>query len=281
MPELTVSMPARNTSRFIGEAISSVLFESGVDIELIVVDDASDDNTAGVASSFGDPRVKIIRNPVRRGISGCHNIVIENSLAPFIAHVDSDDVILPGALEKMLDALRSSPGAGQSHCNFHCIDDESRRLDITLSSVKQPGINYKRELLVRGGVINHLRTYRKEIFRDIGGFDETIEYSEDTEMALRIIERYGIVLVPEFLYLRRVHAGSSSDSLALKELRYWLQRYRFARKLVKNRKVTYPSGGEYDFNRLIAAGFIRALISFASRISRPMGNKLQTTGKAQ
>lgn len=273
MPELTVSMPARNTSRFIGEAISSVLSETGVDIELIVVDDASSDGTADVASSFGDPRVRLLRNPARRGISGCHNIVIENSRAPFIAHVDSDDVVLPGALPKMLHALRSSPGAGQAHCNYHVIDESGGRLGVTLSSLRRPGMDYKREILVSGGIINHLRTYRKDVFRDVGLFDETIEISEDTEMALRIIDRHDIVLVPEFLYCRRVHPGCSSDTLALKELRYWLQRYRFARKLVKNRKVTYLNGGEYDFNRLMAAGLVRALISCASRIFRPVENK--------
>ncbi len=269
MPELTVSMPARNTSRFIGEAISSVLSERDVDLELIVVDDASGDDTAGVASSFGDPRLKLIRNPVRRGISGCHNIVIENSRAPFIAHVDSDDVILPGALVKMLDALRSSPKAGQAHCNYHVINESGDRLGVTLTPVRQPGMDYKRDLLVCGGIINHLRTYRKEVLLQIGGFDETLEYSEDTEIAVRIIDRYGIVLVPEFLYCRRIHASNSSDTFALKELRYWLQRYRFARRLVKSRKVTYLHGGEYDFNRLMAAGLVRALISCASRISRP------------
>lgn len=273
MPELTVSMPARNSSRFIVEAISSVLSERDVDLELIVVDDASEDGTADAASSFDDPRLRLIRNPVRRGISRCHNIVIENSRAPFIAHVDSDDVVLPGALPKMLDALRSSPAAGQAHCNFHSIDENGGRLDITLSSVRRPGMDYRRELLVCGGIINHLRTYRKEVFRDVGGFDETLDYSIDTEMALRIIDRYEIVFVPEFLYWRRVHPGSSSDTLNLKELRYWLQRYRFARKLAKSRKVTYLHGGEYDLDRLMAAGLVRALISCASRILSPVRSK--------
>lgn len=273
MPELTVSMPARNSSRFIGEAVSSVLSETSVDLELIVVDDASTDGTAEVASSFGDPRVRVMRNPSRCGIAACHNLVVENSGAPFIAHVDSDDVVFPGALPRMLDALRSSPGAGQAHCNFRCIGERGEKLDVTLSSVRQPGIDYKRELLVCGGIINHLRTYRKEVFDNVGLFDETLGYSIDTEMALRIIDRYDIVFVPEFLYGRRVHPGSSSDTLTLKELRYWLQRYRFSRRLIQNRKLNYLNTGEYDFDRLMAAGLVRALISCASRILGPAANK--------
>ena len=107
MPELTVSMPAYNTGRFIREAIESVLRQDAVDIDLFVVDDGSNDGTAEIVRSFEDPRIRLIRNHANRGIAYCHNLVIEKSASPFIAHVDSDDVLLPGALKKMIGAMKS------------------------------------------------------------------------------------------------------------------------------------------------------------------------------
>jgi glycosyltransferase involved in cell wall biosynthesis len=124
MPELTVSMPAYNTARYIGRAIESVLQQAGVDLELIVVDDASEDNTAEVALSFKDPRVKLFTNEINRGISYCHNLVIKRSISPYIAHVDSDDVIVPHALQRMIQRLKSDPRIGQVHCYHVEIADD-------------------------------------------------------------------------------------------------------------------------------------------------------------
>ncbi len=273
MPELTISMPSYNSSRFIGDAIGSVLSQEGVDFELIVVDDGSNDGAGGVVSSFCDPRIKYIRNDRNRGIAYCHNLVTERSRSPFISHVDSDDLVLPGAFQKMLDTIRRSPVIGQAHCNYFFIGEDGVRLDMQLSSVRAPQMDYKREILVCGGIINHLRTYRREVFQNVGNFDETLKFSIDTEMALRIVDKYEIKLVPEFLYSRRVHRQNSSDTLRLKELRYWYQRYRFTRRLMKDSKVNYLRNGRYDFNRLMAEGLCRALLSCAARISGSMSNK--------
>ena len=79
MPEVTVSMPAFNTAHYIGEAIRSVLAQDDVDFELIVLDDASEDKTAEVVNTFRDPRIRLLRNTHRRGISFCHNRILDES----------------------------------------------------------------------------------------------------------------------------------------------------------------------------------------------------------
>ena len=114
-PEVTVAMPAYNRAALIGDAIRSVLAQEGIAFELIVVDDGSDDDTAAVAESFGDPRIVVLRNAVNRGIAHCHNLIVASSRAPFIAHVDSDDIIVPGALRKVVDRLSASSDHGQAH----------------------------------------------------------------------------------------------------------------------------------------------------------------------
>src|SRR6478735_4693494 len=105
MPEVTVSMPAYNTERYIGAAIQSVLRQTELDFELLVVDDGSTDSTEAVARSFDDPRIRVFRTGTNRGASFCHNLAIAQSAAPSIAHIESDELVRPGALKKMVAAL--------------------------------------------------------------------------------------------------------------------------------------------------------------------------------
>jgi glycosyltransferase involved in cell wall biosynthesis len=263
MPELTVSMPARNTGKYIREAVESVLGQEGVDLELIVVDDASEDDTREVVRSFKDPRVRLIENEKQMGISYCHNLVIEESGSPFIAHVDSDDTVLPGALRKMTDALKGSPGIGQAHCPFLIIGREG---EIIRRSAITPDIDYKRELLVRGGVMNSLRTYRRAVFGVVGKFDETLKYGEDYEMALRIIDRYDIKQVPEYLYCHRIHGGNTTYSLRFRELRFWYQRALLCRRLIESDKIRFLNGKKNFVYLLLLSGFLRSVRMTAQRL---------------
>ncbi|MGH7901530.1 MAG: glycosyltransferase [Thermodesulfobacteriota bacterium] len=271
MPELTVSMPAFNTGKYIGEAIESVLRQEGVDFELIVVDDGSQDNTAEVVQSFKAPRIQLIRNEKNMGIGYCHNLVIEQSESPFIAHVDSDDMVLPGAFKKMIETLTRSPRIGQAHCDFTVIDEDGTVVDYGRG---KPDMDYRRELLVRGGIINHLRTYRREVFDTVGKFNENLKYSEDCEMALRIIDKYDIKLVPEFLYFRRIHHSNTSQTLHFKELRFWYQRLIFSLQLSKNNKVRFLKQKEYNLNVLLIAGLYNALRLTVKRLSGPIFNHI-------
>ncbi len=266
MAELTVSMPAYNTERFIEGAIESVLRQKGVDYELIVVDDGSQDGTAEVVQSFDDARVRLIRNESRMGIAYCHNRVIEHSRSPFIAHVDSDDMLLPGALAKMVEKLKSSPDIGQAHCHFFDVDEQGRTTREAFRKRRRwflqsrtPGMDYRRELLVFGSVMNALRTYRREVFETVGTFNEALRWGEDWEMALRILNKYDIGLVPEFLYARRLHEGNTWESLRFKGLRSWSQRFLIARRLRRSHQVGFLRQQQYDPRRLLLLGLCHIL----------------------
>jgi glycosyltransferase involved in cell wall biosynthesis len=266
MPEVTVSMPAYNTERYIGPAIESVLRQTGVDLQLVVVDDGSQDKTAQVALSFDDPRVKVLINKANKGISYCHNRVIRSSDSRLIAHVDSDDLVLPDALRKMVAAFKRDPLIGQAHCYFFEIDEEGQITREAFRAGRKrmlrnrpPGMDYKRELLVRGTVTNHLRTYRREIFDELGYFDENLRFSEDYEMALRIVDRYEIKLVPEFLYAYRRHESNTTNRLDFSSLGFFFQRVRISRELSKNNQLSFLKNGKYDRNRLLLEGLYEIL----------------------
>lgn len=263
-PELTVSMPARNAAPFIAEAIRSVLAQEGVDFELIVVDDASEDGTAERVEAFSDPRVRLLRNPDRLGIGGSHNRALEAGRGRFLAHVDADDVVLPGALARMAAALRASPDAAQAYCHHYTIDargaierHEHERQRATFAR-RRPGHDYRRELLEHGMAVNTLRTYRRQALAATGRFDESLPFGVDYEMAVRLADRYDLVLVPEFLYCQRVHGRNASEGGPFRALRSWGLRVRVCRRLLAERGALLGrSRGEV--HRLLGRGLLDAV----------------------
>ena len=122
MPTVIVSMPAYNAAPFIRQAIESVLGQEGVDLQLVVVDDASTDDTAEIVARFADRGVVLMRNAERRGIGACHNLVIEaarRSATPLIAHVDADDLVLPGGIAAVARAVLEDERVGQGYCDYY------------------------------------------------------------------------------------------------------------------------------------------------------------------
>lgn len=268
MPELTVSMPAFNSEEYIGDAIRSVLSQPDVDLELYVVDDASEDNTADVVGAFHDPRIHLLRNTYRRGISYCHNRILDETASPFIAHVDSDDIILPGALRKLVDAVRSDPEVGQAHCHFIRVDENARttrslyRQHYCRLEKRNQGIDYNKELAIGGTVINCLRTYRREVFDVVGRFNEELDWDVDHEMALRIADRYRFQLVPEFLYCIRVHGKNTTATMRFKELRFLLRRIAVWRAVMRGNPDHFINSHPNGLVGLVS-GRIRRLLSDA------------------
>lgn len=258
MPELTVSMAAYNAGEYIGEAIQSVLGQESVDFELIVVDDGSQDNTSDVVRTFDDPRIRLIRSKQNMGTAHCHNLVIEENRAPFIAHVDSDALVLPGAFQKMVNELKNHPSIGQVHCYYFIADEGGgitrgsfhEQREYLLENIT-PDTDYKRELLFNGFAINGLRAYRKEVFDTLGKFDENIGRGEDYDMALRIIDKFEIKVVPEFLYCYRRYMSKTTPSLRSKESALRRQKLVILRKLSKGNKVQWLAKNKYYVYRLL------------------------------
>lgn len=101
-PEVSIIIPAYNTESYIAEAIESVLNQTLKDIEIIVVDDASTDQTVSVVRNFTDPRLKLLQNLKNLGVSASRNHALQYARGKWIAVLDSDDWYAPDRLEKLL-----------------------------------------------------------------------------------------------------------------------------------------------------------------------------------
>jgi glycosyltransferase involved in cell wall biosynthesis len=267
MPELTVTMLASNAAAHIGEAVASVLRQEGVDFELIVVDDGSQDETVEIARRFHDPRLRLFRNEARRGAGFSHNLVVAASRAPFVVHVPGDHVIFKAdAFAKLLGAIRNSESVGEAHGYVLRTDADGRipwdRFRTTwkdLVGSAEASRDYRRDLLVHGSVAHHLRMYRKAALKRVGPFDERLASDAEFDMVLRIADRYETVRVPEFLCAVREQARGASCSRFCTGIRDWWRRHTLCSRLVKTGAIRFPLLPEYRKNRLMLLGLARVL----------------------
>ncbi|KQZ94340.1 glycosyltransferase [Mesorhizobium sp. Root157] len=107
--EVSVVLPTFNRLRSLPAAVESVLSQSFRDLELIIVDDGSSEDIEGFAASVSDPRLKYVRRPVNGGAAAARNTGVSESRGRFIAFQDSDDLWLPGKLERQIALFRELP----------------------------------------------------------------------------------------------------------------------------------------------------------------------------
>ena len=128
-PTFTVVMPAYDRAATIDSAIASVLAQTQPDFELIVVDDGSTDDTAArvTAAMAIDSRIQLVRQE-NRGPTGARNAAFERARGRHVSLLDSDDLWMPGYLERIGAALDAEPSAGFAYSDAWVLDDRTRKI---------------------------------------------------------------------------------------------------------------------------------------------------------
>jgi len=205
-PQVSVIIPAYNQANYLGEAIQSVLNQTFLDFELIVVNDASPDNTADVIDQFRDPRLKCILHPENRGLAATRNTGIRASRGEFIAFLDADDIFHPQKLETHIKFLKFHPEIALSYNNRFNFCDKSR----AIREFMRPPPTIDLADYVWGfpfGMCDFL--VRKEAIVSIGMFDESFSFfGEDLDMICRLtLAGYRFAGVDRALSYRRCYSG--------------------------------------------------------------------------
>ncbi len=146
MDKVSVVIPSYNSSSYILNAIQSVLNQTYDNLEVIVADDASTDDTREVVQNIGDPRVKLIERRVNGGAAAARNSAIRSATGRYIAFLDSDDYWLPNKLSVQIDKMQEE--AASFSCTSFIIKSKKRQVLIDIPEK----IDYKR--LLRGNIIN-------------------------------------------------------------------------------------------------------------------------------
>lgn len=199
MPAVSIIVPAYNQSQYLGDAIRSALAQTCGDLEVIVVDDGSTDDTRGVCQSFTDPRVRYVWQE-NRGLSGARNTGIRESRGKFLTFLDSDDQFLPEKLELLLGAFERDSSLGLVAGQALLIDQLGRRIGEVFD---KPLPDDPSELLQGNPLHVGSVLLRREWQERVGFFDETLRSYEDWDMWLRLARagcRMGWVAQPVSFY---------------------------------------------------------------------------------
>lgn len=223
MPRVSVVVPLYQTERFIGTALDSVIGQTFVDFEVIVVDDGSRDRGPDIARATGDLRVRVV-SQTNRGLAGARNTGIRHASGEMIALLDADDAWLPEKLARHVAHLDAAPEIDVSFSASQLIDEGGQAVGLVQSPIstsledadffcRNPVGNGSAPVLRRRALdrIAHLS-------KDGGHvcwFDESFRQSEDVECWMRLKAgagcRFGYVA--EALTLYRVNRGGLSANI--------------------------------------------------------------------
>lgn len=202
--------------------MASVLAQRGVDVDLIVLDNASSDDTRDVVRSFADQRITYLRNESDIGIVRNWNrgIDIATRRAPFVSIFHDDDIMLSGFLAESVAALEAHPSAGMSLCLAQFIRNDGSLKETQRAADVKPGLNCGLdflELFVQGRCIEippPIVLFRSDVLRQAGAADSPhTRGTMDMNLYYRVAARADVVFVPRALVQYRMHDGSDTELL--------------------------------------------------------------------
>lgn len=216
-PRVSVCIPTFNQGRYLGAALESVLGQTLEDLEIVVCDDASTDDTAAVVEGLREPRLRYVRNPRTLGIARNRNRCLAEARGEYVAWLDSDDVYLPEMLALQSGVLDRHPDVGLVHGAFEVVGPDGTRLpDWPLPfprDVVEPGTVAFRELVLCNDVTAPTVLVRREAHERAGPYDERIgRSSTDWDMWLRIALHADVAYTSTPVARYRQHDGSVSTA---------------------------------------------------------------------
>jgi glycosyltransferase involved in cell wall biosynthesis len=215
---VSVIIPAYNDAATVERTVFSVLNQTYSDLEVLVIDDGSTDQTAALVQSMADVdhRIRLLQKP-NGGLASARNHGIAHAVGEFIAPIDADDLWHPEKIRKQMAVmLDRGDRVGLVYCWSRAIDEQDRVLwDVTPCNLR--GSVYA-ALIIRNFLSSGAPLVRKCCVEAVGGYDATLASRgapccEDLKFNLDIAEHYDFDLVPEFLFSYRVRAGSMSTNI--------------------------------------------------------------------
>ncbi len=225
-PKVSIIIPTHNTSSYITKAIESALEQSEKNIEVIIVDDASSDNTVENVRNFTDSRLKILVNETNKGPSYSRNRALKEAKGEWIALLDSDDWYAPQRLEILLHTA-DTENANMIADNMHLIQEGAEYPHNTYFANEKISFNKPTKINAINLIDLSLGITKPLIKRDFLvqhslEFNEALRYEEDFFLFLYCLLQGAIfVVVPEPYYFYRTRTGS----LMTKQREFYEQAY--------------------------------------------------------
>ena len=218
-PMVSLCIPVYKGAAHLRAAIDSVLAQTFGDFELVIVDDNSPDDSVAIASSYRDPRIRCLRNPLNLGAEGNWNRCLAEATGRYIKLLPQDDVIAPDCLERQVDILDKDTRHELAlvFCGRAFIDAHGRRLLVRRPFGRMPR-RMKGDALFRrclhlgtnaigepGGVL-----FRRDLVKTVGPFDASYPYVVDLDYWLRLLAHGDGYYLPDTLVSFRISPGAWS-----------------------------------------------------------------------
>jgi glycosyltransferase involved in cell wall biosynthesis len=206
-----VLLPVYGGEEYVGAAVESVLAQTFSDFELLAVDDCGPRASIQILESFGDPRIRIVRNERNLGQVGSLNEGLAAARGEYVARLDQDDLCLPDRLERQVAVLDAEPETALVGAWLHRIDAGGRRVSTLRGRIGDRADLVFLLLTNRFPVAHPTATFRRSIALELGGYDQGYRFSEDQDLWRRmVLSGHGARVVEEPLVLYRVHETMQS-----------------------------------------------------------------------
>lgn len=227
MKKVSVIVPTHNSNKYINECISSLINQTYKNLEIIVVDDGSTDDTLEIIKTKKDKRIKIINTKKHIFTGIARNIGIDESNGDYICFLDSDDIFLPDKIEKQLKYMEDNK-LNFTYTNFIYLNENNKKHYAKLPKKLDYNHSLKNTSILTSTVMLNMNFFKKE---DI--YMPNLEKGQDTATWWRILKK-GLIAYnyPEFLTLYRVHKKSLSSNKISAIKRTW--------NLYKLEDISYP-----------------------------------------
>ncbi len=206
LPLISIVLPVYNGAEYLQQAIVSCLCQTHDNLELIVVDDCSTDDSLIIARECAsrDARVKVLSHAENRKLPAALNTGFSEVRGDFLTWTSHDNLYAESTIEVLLSALKDNPSAGLAYSDFYTIDGVGE-VDGEVR-LKEP------DQLIFENVVGASFLYRREVHDVIGPYDEDLFLAEDYDYWLRARREFGFIHLKEKLYFYRNHSGSLTRS---------------------------------------------------------------------
>lgn len=213
-PLISVIIPNYNYGRYLGQAIDSVLGQTYKNVQLIVVDNESTDNSVEIADRYGEA-LTLIRKP-HGGVSSARNLGLAQATGEYICFLDSDDTWLPEKLASQLEALHST-NAGVVYAGVNLCDQKMKKEAVLKPKYRgkcaDKFLKYPTSAIILLGCSNAM--IKREIAFKVGGFNTSLHFSADWDYFRRICDLTEAEYIDDFLVNYRRHQKSMSSGSLL------------------------------------------------------------------
>jgi glycosyltransferase involved in cell wall biosynthesis len=218
LPTISLVTPSLNQGEFIEKTILSVLSQEYPHLEYIVMDGGSSDDTSRVLNRYSD-RIRWVSEP-DHGQTNAINKGLRMTHGAVVGYLNADDTLSPGSLWKVAEAFANQPEAMWATGKCRIVDEEG--VEIRRSITK-----YKNLLLGVGGLPVLLMTnyisqpstfWRRDALNEVGFLDENLHYTMDYEYWLRLLSRFPLLFIPDYLASFTIHPASKTTSMGHRDV---------------------------------------------------------------